>query len=204
VKHLTPHVLIVDDDRLVLVTLAAGLRAHGFATSAAADANEGMRLVAEANPDLVLLDQRMPGETGLEMAVRLREREIPFVFLSAYGEAELVAEASRAGALGYLVKPMDIAQIVPPIRAALARAAEIRTLRNSEQQLSHALSGGRATSTAVGILMERNNLPSTAAFELLRGHARAQRRRVEEIATEVVCAADNLASVAPAHSVKRG
>jgi AmiR/NasT family two-component response regulator len=52
--------------------------------------------------------------------------------------------------------------------------------------------------------MERNNLPSTAAFELLRGHARAQRRRVEEIATEVVCAADNLASVAPAHSVKRG
>ena len=127
------HILLVDDDRLVVATLKAGLTRAGFEVSTAATGEEGVAMVGQAKPDLAIVDFRMPGAGGLEFARYLREQTtIPFVFLSADSDEEIVQRALDAGALGYLVKPLDFTQLVPVIQATLAQAKEIARLREPE------------------------------------------------------------------------
>lgn len=181
-----PRILVVDDDRLILATLSKGLRQAGYEVGEANSGDDALRLTNELKPDLALLDMRMPGMSGVELAQHLVDKRIPFIFLSAYGDPEIVRQATELGALGYLVKPLDLPQIIPSIEAALGRAREIRELRETEGQLSSALEGHRETSMAVGILMERRGLDRQEAFETLRASARAQRRKLKDLAGEVV------------------
>lgn len=187
------HILIVDDERLVLATLGKGLREAGYQVSEASDGPAALELLGRVKPDLALLDVRMPGMSGIQLAEQISsQHQLPFVFLSAYGGPEITERANELGALGYLVKPLDVSQIIPAIEAALARAADIDGLRNKGEQLSHALESGRETSMAVGILMERRGLDRVAAFEALRSQARGQRRRVHEVASDLVNALEAL------------
>lgn len=185
------HILVVDDDRLVLASLARSLRAAGYRVTEAASGENALALAEKTDPDLALLDMRMPGLSGLDVAARLAASHgVPFMFLSAYGDEEVVAQAAQNGALGYLVKPLDVLQIIPSIEAALARAAEIRALRENEAKLELSLESGREISTAVGVLMERRGLDREEAFETLREYARSQRRKLREVAAEIVQAAE--------------
>jgi len=191
--------LIADDDRLVLATLAEGLRRAGHTVLEAASGDEAIAIAGEQPPDLAILDMRMPGRSGVDVAVWLRERtDTPFIFLSAYGDTAAVEEAVRAGALGYLVKPLDVQQILPTIDAALMRGRELNALLEEEAQLSAALRLGRQTSLAVGILMARGQLTEQAAFNQLRTQARAERRKVSDLAVEVIKAVEDGAAAAPA------
>ena len=187
------HILVVDDDRLVLAALAEGLRASGYRVTGAASGDDALGIVARDAPDLALLDVRMPGMSGIELGRRLREQAgVPFLYLSAYGDEEIVRQASEEGAFGYLVKPLDIQQIVPSIEAALTRAGEMKKLRESEAQLTTALAGSREISMAVGLLMMRDRLDREQAFELLRTHSRSRRRPMAEVAKELLASAENL------------
>ena len=188
------HILVVDDDRLVLAALAEGLRTAGYRVTSVASGEDALGITD--TPDLALLDVRMPGMSGIELGRKLREQgSIPFLFLSAYGDQEIVKQAAEEGALGYLVKPLDIQQIVPSIEAALARAGDIRKLRENEAQLNTALAGSREISMVVGLLMQRDNLDRTQAFELLRASARSKRRPIAELAGELLKAAENLNAI---------
>lgn len=182
------RLLLVDDDRLVLSTLAAGLDDAGFDVSTAESAEDAEMLLASGvRPDLALLDIRMSGEDGLYLARRLRELDhIPFMMLSAYSEQRMIDQASRLGALGYLVKPLDTPQLLPAIEAALSRADELQSLRETRAQLQATLDAERDISVAIGITMVQYRLARQQAFELLRKSARSQRRRLAELATEIV------------------
>lgn len=191
------RVLLVDDDRLVLATLANGLRDEGYEVFVAASGEEAEELCKTEPFDLAILDVRMPGMDGLELARRLQLRgSPPFLFLSAYGDRDKVRAATGSGALGYLVKPVDVPQLVPAIEVALTRSCEIRGLRDAEERLQNALTIEQKTRMAVGILMERDNLDRQAAFEVLRQYARSSRRKIVECADEIVNAVDTLNQVA--------
>jgi two-component system, response regulator PdtaR len=190
------HILIVDDDRLVLATLGKGLRGAGYRVSEAGEAATALKLVARDPPQLALLDVRMPDSSGITLAEQLAsEHAVPFMFLSAYGDPEIIEQATRLGALGYLVKPLDVPQIIPSIEAALARAAQIRSLKDTGEQLNHALESSRETSVAIGILMERRGLDRQEAFEALRSYARSNRQRIHAVATELIEALEALNKV---------
>ena len=189
------RILVVDDDRPTLTLLANGLRRAGYLVTEALSGDEALRLALESNPEIgiALLDMRMPGMSGLDLAKALKEQtQVPFLFMSAHGEADIVRDATSYGALGYLVKPLEIAQVIPALEAALARAEEIKTLRESEAGLNIALARDRETSIAVGIIMERNRVDRKGAFELLRSSARSQRRKVGDLAEEYVNAAETI------------
>lgn len=188
-----PTILVVDDDRLVRVTIAAGLREHGYQVIEAESGEEGLTLALAQHVDLALLDVKMEGMSGIELAEQLRVRtSIPSMFLSAYGDADLVREAGQHGALGYLVKPIDPSRVVPAIETALARAKEIGELRRSQSSMAAELAGAREVSMATGILIERSHLDRVNAFEMLRRHARSQRRKLRDVAADVVTAAETL------------
>jgi len=186
----------VDDDRLVLAALAEGLRGAGYRVTGAAGGEDALAAVGRERPDIALLDMRMPGMDGVELGRRLRGGHgVPFLYLSAYGDQDVVQRAVEEGALGYLVKPLDIQQIVPSIEAALSRAAEFGKLRETEAQLNTALAGSREISMAVGLLMMRDRIDRDQAFELLRANSRAQRRPVAEVAAKLLSSAENLYTI---------
>jgi response regulator NasT len=156
------RILIADDERVVLFTLAEGLREAGFDVIEAHDGLQALELCRSEAPDLALLDIRMPGLDGLELARRLRdETSVPFLFFSAYGDEAMVRRAVEIGALGYLIKPLLVSSIVPTVRTALARSRDISGLQGA---------------------LESNQ----AAFERLRQRARTQRRKLEELARTII------------------
>jgi two-component system, response regulator PdtaR len=191
-------ILLVDDDPLFLDYLVTVLGHAGHDTLAGASAAEALQRVAEREADiaLALLDINMPGMSGLDLARRLKEHtSVAFMFLSSVDDAERAREAASHGAVGFVVKPVDAAHLLPALESALARADEIRQLRRTEANLNAALAAGRETSLAVGLLMTRFQTDRNTAFEVLRDHARASRRKVNEVAEQLVAAEELLNSL---------
>ena len=184
--------LVVDDDRLVLAMLASGLTHAGYEVTTAESAEDAeIFLSGGQRPDLAILDVRMPGQGGLYLAQRLRELDhIPFMMLSAFSDPEIVAQAAQYGALGYATKPLDLAQLVPAIEAALARANELHDLRATRQHLQIALDAERDISLAVGITMMQHRFNRGDAFNFLRKKARDRRCKLAVLATELIDAVE--------------
>lgn len=186
-------ILLLEDDRLVLVTVAKGLRNAGYTVLEASSAEEALAICENSPPDLAICDIRMPGMSGIDAAKQLAETfDVPFMIFSAYGDDDLVEEAIQHGALGYLIKPLDVVQLIPAVETALSRASDIKQLQEAEFHLNRALNSGRDTSTAVGILMERFHCTSDRAFEILREHARSNRRKVADVANELLGAMNKI------------
>jgi AmiR/NasT family two-component response regulator len=182
-------ILLVDDDTLLLDYLSTVLRHAGYETIAATSAPEALQRVAEPDADiaLALLDINMPGMSGLDLAHHLKDHtEVPFMFLSSVDDADTARRAASHGAVGFLVKPVDATRLLPAFESALARADEIRQLRHTEANLNAALAAGRETSLAVGLLMTRFQTDRNTAFEVLRDHARSSRRKINEVAEQLV------------------
>ncbi|MFA7624588.1 MAG: response regulator [Pusillimonas sp.] len=189
----SPKLLIVDDDRLVLAMLSKGLKNAGYTVAQASSGEQALTIRDSFQPDLAVLDISMPGMSGLTLATRLTETNpIPFIFLTAYADEETVREATRCGAIGYLVKPVDTAQLIPAIEAGLARATEIAQLQKSEENLTHALSTSREISVAIGIIMERAKLDQHSAFQALRAQARNSRQDMQSMAKAIIGALETL------------
>lgn len=191
-----PLIMVVDDDRLVLATLVAGLKQAGFDIIEADNGDDAILLARKHKPKLAILDMRMQGKSGMDVARYLAANTATgFMFLSAFGDSDIVDEATRMGALGYLVKPLDVRQIVPAVRAALARVME----RANTPAPATAAEGGAALArddlVAVGILMERLRLDFDHALEALRSQARSENCAVGELASHMVGAANRLNSI---------
>jgi len=188
-------VLVVDDDILMLGLLGKHLQLGGFEVRIATSGAMALAMVGDGGrePDLALLDVQMPGMDGITLAQQLQaEFGVPAMFLSGTDDAGVVAQATDGGAVGYLVKPVEIANIVPSVRAAMARADEIRQLRDNESRLTLALKAGRETGMAVGVLMERYHMDRETAFRALRDHARSNQRKLNDVAVEVLDSAESL------------
>jgi len=190
------RILIVDDDPHLLQFLTEVIGHAGYDTVTAGSGEEALQVVAKGEPDMALLDITMPGMSGLELAGKLKETtSVPFMFLSAVGDSESARQAAAHGAVGYLVKPVDAARLMPAFEAGLARADDIRQLRRTETNLNAALAAGRETSLAVGLLMGKFQTDRNTAFEVLRDHARSSRRKINEVADQLLSAEETLNSL---------
>ena len=188
-------ILIVDDDPHLLTFLTEVIGHAGYDTLTAASGEEALQVVAAREPDLAmaLLDITMPGMSGLDLGARLKQdTSVPFMFLSAVDDSESARQAAAHGAVGYLVKPVDAAHLMPAFEAGLARADDIRQLRRTEVNLNAALAAGRETSLAVGLLMGKFQTDRNTAFEVLRDHARSNRRKINEVADQLLAAEETL------------
>lgn len=193
--------MLVDDDRLVLASLSPSLQAADYVVKTATSGMEAIALCQQTPPDLAVLDMRMPGMDGIEVARWLQQNtHIPFIFLTAYGEDEAIEKAVDSGALGYLIKPVDPPQLLAGVKTALKRSAENRLLLQREGQLTEALSGDRTINTAVGILIEREHVSEQEAFERLRNQARSNQRKLPDLARELVQAVENLNKLSRANA----
>jgi len=168
-------ILVVDDNRLVLATLSDGLTRAGYHVYDADNGDDAILIARAHRPQLALLDIRMEGKSGFDVAHYLRHQcGMPFMFLSAFSDEQTVAQVKALGAVAYLVKPLDIKQIVPAVEAAFANIGTQAAAAPAEGQAAPAALVGASVhdttaAMAVGVLMHRYSLSrDDAAARLLR------------------------------------
>lgn len=192
-------ILVVDDDRLVLATLTYGLAQAGFEVIDADNGDDAILLAREHRPELALLDIRMEGMSGFDVAAYLREYlQIPFMFLSAFADEETVAKVKELGAVAYLVKPLDIHQIVPAVEAAFAnRSLQAANATAKPAPLPSVAAKpavlDQVAALAVGILMHRYSLSRQEALQRLQSLGQPDGRDLDEQALRLVEAVELLA-----------
>src|SRR5205807_5819238 len=180
--------LIAEDETIIRLDLRELLEGAGFEICAEArDGIEAVELARSEEPDLAVLDVKMPRLDGIEAARRiLDERPIPIVMLTAYGEDELVGRAIEAGVFGYLTKPFREQDLLPAIKAARARHEELAALREQVDSLAEALAARKSIERAKGLLMEREGLSEQEAFARLRKASQVSGRPLRVVADAVV------------------
>ncbi len=205
-------ILVVDDDRLVLATLTHGLAQAGYEVIDADNGDDAILLAREHKPELALLDIRMEGKSGFDVAAYLREYcQIPFMFLSAFTDDATVKQVKSLGAVSYLVKPLDIQQIVPAVDAAFASRPKATSVDPAPQPTSTppAATGATAAtaateattplthtvSIAVGIVMHRHSLGRQAALTRLRQQAQVEGSSVEALSERLLNAQEVMAGL---------
>jgi two-component system, response regulator PdtaR len=182
------RVLIAEDETIIRLDLKDLLERAGFDVCAEAkDGLEAVELARSEQPDVAVLDVKMPRLDGIEAARRIMdERPMPIVMLTAYGQDELVSRAVEAGVFGYLVKPFREQDLLPAIHTARARHEELEALREEAESLSEALSARKVIERAKGLLMAKENLNEEEAFARLRKASQVSGRPLKVVAEAVV------------------
>ena len=199
-------ILVVDDDRLVLATLTHGLSQAGYEVIDADNGDDAILLAREHKPELALLDIRMEGKSGFDVAAYLREYcQIPFMFLSAFADEATIKQVKSLGALTYLVKPLDIQQIVPAVEAAFANrpaaqaaaaeASKATSVTHAPPAVPSADPLSDTIALAVGIVMHRYSLTRKQALERLQQQARQEGSTLSALGERLINAQEVLAGL---------
>jgi two-component system KDP operon response regulator KdpE len=132
------RIMVVDDEAVTRVSLLDALRLEGYTVDTAASGEEAMSLLGKRGPfDLIILDLKMPGMDGLEVAEQIQERssDTVIVLLTAFGTMETAIEAIRKGAHDYLLKPCPIPKILTTVREGLMKHRQRRRRYQLVEQL---------------------------------------------------------------------
>jgi two-component system, response regulator PdtaR len=190
------RILVVDDDRLVLATVTHGLAQAGYEVIDADNGAEAILLAREHRPDLALLDIRMEGKSGFDVAEYLRDVcRIPFMFLSAFADEQTIAQVRALGAVAYMIKPLDVAQIVPTVDSAFSRLRSVAAAPaavSAEGRLAVAALDDPVP-LAIGVLMHRHSLSRQAAAQRLQRLAAEQQLTPVAQAERLLLALEELA-----------
>jgi response regulator NasT len=187
-------VLAVEDEGLVAVALTAQLGNLGHhVVGLAKDGQEAVECAARLDPDLIIMDVRIPIMDGIETARAILSRKpTPIILLTAYSDETLVRRAGEAGVMAYLVKPPEKNQLRSTIEVALARFQELHTLRQEVRDLKEALETRKLVEQAKGVLMNRLKLSEADAFRRMQQMSRSKRTGLREVAASILKAEELL------------
>jgi DNA-binding NtrC family response regulator len=129
-----PRVLIADDEKNMRWVLRQALEGEGYEVAEAADGKEALSAVNDQEPDVLVLDHKMPAPDGMEVLRRIRakDQQFPIIMLTAHGNVQTAVEAMKAGASEYLTKPFDLEELKLSIEKAMRMrelSAEVERLR---------------------------------------------------------------------------
>jgi two-component system, response regulator PdtaR len=182
------RVLIAEDEALIRLDLAEMLRDEGYeVVGEAGDGQEAVELAEQLNPDLVIMDVKMPRRDGIDAAAEIAQKRIaPIVVLTAFSQRDLVERARDAGAMAYLVKPFNINDLVPAIEVAVSRFAEISALETEVASLGDRLETRKLVERAKGLLQSKQGMTEPEAFKWIQRAAMDRRTTMKRVAEVVL------------------
>ena len=182
------RVVIAEDEAIIRLDLKETLEEEGYEVVAETGrGDEAVELVREHNPDVAILDIKMPGLDGLSAAREIAgERRAAVLILTAFSQRDLIERARDAGALAYLVKPFQKADLFPAIEVALGRFQELKALHDQATSLEEQLETRKAVDRAKGQLMDQSCLTEGAAFAFIQKTAMAERQTMKAVAQRVL------------------
>ena len=182
------RVALAEDDAIIRLDLRETLEEEGY--TVVGDTGRGdemLELVAATNPEVVILDIKMPGMDGIEVARCIAESHGAAVgSLTAFSQREFVDQAIEAGALAYLVKPFQRSELVPAVEIARARHREMRAITDQAQTLADRLEDRKTIDRARGVLMDEVGLSETDAFRFIQQAAMNERANMADVARQVL------------------
>ncbi|WP_028708212.1 ANTAR domain-containing response regulator [Propionicicella superfundia] len=188
--ELTPsaRVLVAEDEALIRLDLVELLKEAGYeVVGEAGDGEQAIKLARELQPDLVVMDVKMPVMDGITAAETIAgERIAPIVMLTAFSQRELVERAREAGAMAYVVKPFDASDVIPAIEIAIGRFAEIKAVEAEVADLHESLATRKAVDQAKGLLQESLGMSEPEAFRWVQKTAMDLRKSMREVAEGVI------------------
>ena len=190
------RILIAEDETIIRLDVRTLLEKAGHEVVAEArDGEEAVALAYEHDPDLIVMDVRMPHLDGIEAARQISDRKpVPIVMLTAYAEEDLVTRASEAGAFAYLVKPFREVDLLPALNTARARFEELSALREEAADLTEALASRKAVERAKGILMRKDGIDEAEAFRRIRAASQKTGRTMRAVADALIATFETDAS----------
>ncbi|CAN5746145.1 response regulator [soil metagenome] len=182
------RVVIAEDEAIIRLDLRETLEEQGYeVVGETGRGDEAVALVKEHGPDLAILDIKMPGLDGLSAAREITgERRAAVLILTAFSQRDLVERARDAGALAYLVKPFQRAELVPAVELAIARFREMRALEAEIKGLEDELEIRRVVDRAKGMLTDGHKLSEADAFAFIQRQAMADRSTMKATAQRVI------------------
>jgi len=184
----TTRVLIAEDEAIIRLDLRETLEEEGYeVVGETGRADDAVRLVRDLRPDLAILDIKMPGGDGLEVARLISgERLCGVLILTAFSQRDFVERARDAGALAYLVKPFQKSELIPAIELAIGRFRELQALSAEVQNLEEQLETRKLVDRAKGILMDGHHLSEAEAFSFIQKRAMSERAKMRDVAGRVI------------------
>ena len=182
------RVVLAEDEAIIRLDLKETLIDEGY--DVVGDTGRGdhaVELVAELDPDVVILDIKMPGLDGIEAASRIADsHDTAVVILTAFSQRDLIDRAVEAGALAYLVKPFQRSELVPAVEVARARHREMRALTDQTQTLTDRLEARKVIDRAKGVLLDEVGLSENEAFRFLQTSSMSGRQTMADVARAVI------------------
>ena len=182
------RVVVAEDEAIIRLDLKETLEEEGYEVVAETGrGDEAVRLVREHQPDIAILDIKMPGLDGLSAAREIAgERRAAVVILTAFSQRDLIERARDAGALAYLVKPFQKSDLLPAIEVALGRFQEMKDLHDQATSLEEQLETRKVVDRAKGLLMDEEHLPEAAAFSFIQKTAMRDRQTMRAVAQRII------------------
>ncbi len=180
------RILVAEDEALIRMDLVEMLQEAGYQVVAqATNGEEAIALATEHNPDLAILDVKMPVLDGISAAEKIISIA-PVLMLTAFSQRELVERARDAGVMAYVVKPFTIGDLIPAIEIAISRHTQMRSLADEVADLHERLETRKIIDRAKGILMKALNLSEPEAFSWIQRAAMDRRLTMKEVAQAVI------------------
>ena len=186
--QLATRVVIAEDEAIIRLDLKETLEEEGYeVVGETGRGDEAVQLVREHEPELAILDIKMPGMDGLQAAREIAgERRAAVLILTAFSQRDLIEQARDAGALAYLVKPFQKSELLPAVEVALGRFKEMQALDGEVESLQEQLETRRIVDRAKGVLMDKHGLSEADSFGFIQKTAMNERRSMRSVAEEVV------------------
>ena len=185
---MTIRVVIAEDEAIIRLDLRETLEEEGYeVVGEAGRGDTAVELIRELRPDLAILDIKMPGMDGLEVARHITaERICGVLILTAFSQREIIEEARDAGALAYLVKPFQKSDLIPAIEVAIGRFREMQAISGERDKLEEQLETRKAIDRAKGILMDEVGMKEQEAFAFIQRTAMSERTKMRDVADRIV------------------
>ncbi len=182
------RVVIAEDEAIIRMDLRETLEEEGYVVvGETGRGDQAVELVRELQPDLAILDVKMPGIDGLEAAgVITSEKLCGVLILTAFSQREVIEQARDAGALAYLVKPFQKSDLIPAIEVAIGRFRELRNLTGEIDALGEQLEARKLIDRAKGVLMDECDMKESDAFTFIQRTAMSERSRMREVAERIL------------------
>ena len=182
------RVVIAEDEAIVRLDLKEIMEEEGYeVVGETGRGDEAVELVRDLRPDLAILDIKMPGLDGLEVARQISaDRLCGVLILTAFSQRDFVEEARDAGALAYLVKPFQKSELIPAIELAIGRFRELAALSAEVQSLEEQLETRKVVDRAKGVLMDRHGMTEAEAFSFIQKRAMSERAKMRTVADRVI------------------
>ncbi len=187
--HSKVRTLVVEDEALIRLDIVEILEDAGFTiVGEGASGDEAVLKARELEPDLIVMDVKMPGEIdGIVAAQKIMdERRTAIVMLTAYSQSDLVARARDAGAMAYVVKPFTPGDLIPAVEIAISRYQEISALEKEVLDLTDQFETRKAVDRAKGLLQDNMGFTEPEAFRWIQKTSMDRRLTMREVAEAVI------------------